>query len=419
MKLKRLMSMVLALVLVLAVAAPLSGCSKEEASDNTLKLTAYAPANSQAKKAYENMIAQFTQETGIKVKINFVPKDNYNTKLKTSFKTSSNAPDVFYLDQPILADFADMCMNLDQGFFAAEGEEGLHLSDFYQVAVDTVQYKGSTLAVPFSLTSSVLLYNKSLVSSVPQNWEQWTNMDVADGKALFGGIGTGGYASWYFQAFLKSAGGEMVSGSNVVFNNENGQTAASMLVNLYAKSPQNIRESQNAFTNGNVVFTLAHNSDILNYFKANPTWCEENLGATLFIPQQTGGVSYSNIGGENIAINKNTAHSEDAKKLVKFLLREENINVAISTNFSAIKEYAKVPTKDPITGEAYSETLQEVLAVVLKQLDTASARPAVKNWIQVNDNYLATAISKVLQGEDIKASLDEAQKQAEAILEFN
>lgn len=419
MKLKRLMSMVLALVLVLAVAAPLSGCSKEEASDNTLKLTAYAPANSQAKIAYENMIAQFMQETGIKVKINFVPKDNYNTKLKTSFKTSSNAPDVFYLDQPILADFADMCMNLDQGFFAAEGEDGLHLSDFYQVAVDTVQYKGSTLAVPFSLTSSVLLYNKSLVSSVPQNWEQWTNMDVADGKALFGGIGTGGYASWYFQAFLKSAGGEMVSGSNVVFNNENGQTAASMLVNLYAKSPQSIRESQNAFTNGNVMFTLAHNSDILNYFKANPTWCEENLGATLFISQQTGGVSYSNIGGENIAINKNTAHSEDAKKLVKFLLREENINVAISTNFSAIKEYAKVPTKDPITGEAYSETLQEVLAVVLKQLDTASARPAVKNWIQVNDSYLATAISKVLQGEDIKASLDEAQKQAEAILEFN
>lgn len=419
MKLKRLMSMVLALVLVLAVAAPLSGCSKEEASDNTLKLTAYAPANSQAKIAYENMIAQFMQETGIKVKINFVPKDNYNTKLKTSFKTSSNAPDVFYLDQPILADFADMCMNLDQGFFAAEGEDGLHLSDFYQVAVDTVQYKGSTLAVPFSLTSSVLLYNKSLVSSVPQNWEQWTNMDVADGKVLFGGIGTGGYASWYFQAFLKSAGGEMVSGSNVVFNNENGQTAASMLVNLYAKSPQSIRESQNAFTNGNVMFTLAHNSDILNYFKANPTWCEENLGATLFISQQTGGVSYSNIGGENIAINKNTAHSEDAKKLVKFLLREENINVAISTNFSAIKEYAKVPTKDPITGEAYSETLQEVLAVVLKQLDTASARPAVKNWIQVNDSYLATAISKVLQGEDIKASLDEAQKQAEAILEFN
>lgn len=419
MKLKRLMSMVLVFVLVLAVAAPLSGCGTEEETEKTLKLTVYAPANNQAKQAYENMIAQFTEETGIKVKISFVPKDNYNTKLKTSFKTSSNAPDVFYLDQPVLADFADMCMNLDEGFFAADGEEGLHLSDFYQVAVDTVQYQGSTLAVPFSLTSSVLLYNKSLVSSVPENWEQWRNMDVADGKALFGGIGSGGYASWYFQAFLKSAGGDMVSGTDVVFNDENGQNAATMLVDLYAKSPQSIRESANAFTNGNIMFTLAHNSDILNYFSANPNWCEENLGATLFIPEQTGGVSYSNIGGENIAINKNTEYSEEAKQLVKFLLREENVDVAISTNFSAIKAFAKVPTKDAITGEAYSEKLQEILGVVLKQLDTASARPAVKNWIQVNDNYLSTALSDILNGGDIKEALDTAQQQAKAILEFN
>lgn len=419
MKMKRIVSVVLAVVLAMTVVAPLAGCSKGE-SDEALKLMVYAPANDSAKEVYRQMIADFTAETGIKVNVNFVPKDNYNTKLKTSFKTQNNAPDVFYLDQPTLADYADMCMNLDEGFFAAEGEEGLHLSDFYQVALDTVQYNGSILAVPFSLTSSVLLYNKSLVSKEPSNWDEWRNMDVPSGKALFGGIGSGGYASWYFQAFLKSAGGDMISGDQVIFNNDKGQAAASMLVDLYAKSSKSIRESANSFTNGNVMFTLAHNSDIINYYTANPTWCEQNLGAMLFVPQETGGTSYSNIGGENIAINKDTDMSDEAKLLVKYLLREENVDKAISTNFSAIKAFAKVRTSDPITGEAYSEKLQEVLAVVLKQLETASARPVVKNWIQVNDNYLSAAIAKILENSaTVEEALNEAQQQATAILKFD
>lgn len=211
----------------------------------------------------------------------------------------------------------------------------------------------------------------------------------------------------------------MVSGNQVIFNNANGQAAASMLVDLYAKSPKSIRESANAFTNGNVMFTLAHNSDIINYYTANPTWCEENMGAALFIPQNTDGTSYSNIGGENIAINKNTDMADAAKQLVKFLLREENVDKAISTNFSAVKKFAKVRTSDPITGEAYSEKLQQVLGVVLEQLDTASARPVVKNWIQVNDNYLSAAIAKILEGSaTIEDALNEAQQQATALLEF-
>lgn len=414
---KRITTFALVLAMVILPVFAMTGCPSPE-DDDTLVLMVYAPANNAAKNVYKDMLQEFTAETGIKVNVNFVPKDNYNTKLRTSFKTESNAPDVFYLDQPTLADYADMCMNLDEGFFAADGEDGLHLSDFYQVAIDTVQYNGSTLAVPFSLTSSVLLYNKSLVSEVPENWDEWVNMDVPSGKALFGGIGSSGYASWYFQAFLKSAGGDMISGNEVIFNNQKGQDAATMLVNLYAKSPKNIRDSANSFTNGNVMFVLAHNSDIINYYASNPTWCEKNLGAMLFVPQTKGGTSYSNIGGENIAIYKNTKKADAAKQLVKFLLREENVNKAISTNFSAIKDFAKVPTSDAVTGEAYSDSLQNALSVVLKQLETASARPVVKNWIQVNDNYLAAALADILEGKDIKSSLDEAQKQATSILEF-
>ncbi len=107
---KKVIRVLLAIALVMAIAAPLAGCSKEK-SDDTLKLMVYAPANNAAKQVYRQMIADFTEETGIKVNINFVPKDNYNTKLKTSFRTKDNAPDVFYLDQPTLADYFSRSTN--------------------------------------------------------------------------------------------------------------------------------------------------------------------------------------------------------------------------------------------------------------------------------------------------------------------
>ncbi len=419
---RKIVYLLVAILLIGALCTLLTACNNDNDDTDSITLMVYQPANDSAKNTYEEMIKEFTKESGVKVKIRFVPKDEYNTKLKTNFKTPKNKPDVFYLDQPMLADYADLCLNLNTGFYAAEGEEGLHVSDFFDVAMDTVKYNGDILAVPFSLTTSVLLYNTKLVSSVPKSWDEWRNMAVPDGKALFGGIGTGGYASWYFQAFLKSAGGDMISADNkVIFNNAQGVAAAEMVRNLYKKSSKNIRESANAFTNGNVMFTLAHNSDIFNAYTNNPTFFENDLGATLFIPQNEGGASYSNIGGENFAIYKDSKNIDACKQLVNFLLREENVDKAISTNFSAIKAYAKVRETDVTTGAVYSAKFKQVMGVVLQQLDYASARPQVKNWMKVNDDYLSTALSEILDDNkaNIQTCLDRAQNQATKVLDFD
>jgi ABC-type glycerol-3-phosphate transport system substrate-binding protein len=143
------------------------------------------------------------------------------------------------------------------------------------------------------------------------------------------------------------------------------------------------------------------------------------MGSTLFIPEVEGGVSYSNIGGENLAIRKDSGKEEQAKQLVKFLLREENITKLIGQNFAAIKSIAKVPTHNPVTGEVYSDVVRAALATVLQQLDTASARPAVKGWAKVNDMYLANALADIIEnGANIQNALDTAVAQAGRVLEF-
>lgn len=413
---RKLAILLVVIMLVSALSTLLVACQK---SNDGLRLYLYSPDNDNMKTVYEDMLKDFTNETGIKVNAVYVAKDNYNTKLKNAFSSGGKAPDVFYLDQPVLSDIANLCLNLNEGFFAEEGEEGIHLSDFYQCALDTVYYKGEVLAVPFSLTTSIILYNKDLVTSVPKDWNEWINTDVANGKALFGTLGSAGYLSWYFQAFLKSAGGDLVKDGKVTFNDEHGFDAALMIANLYAKSPRSVTDSSNAFTNGNVYYRLAHNSDIYNAWATNPDFCENHVGATLFIPQKESQTSYSNIGGENIAIAKNSSNVEGAKKLVEFLLREENVDKAIANNFSANKKYAKVRTSDPITGAQYSQKLQETMAVVLEQLNYATARPVVKGLIEVNDNYLAQALANILDnGANIQEALDLAKTQAERTFVF-
>lgn len=414
---RKIVILLVAVLLIGALCTVFAACG---GNGGDIKLMVYSPANNEAKTAYEQMILKFTEETGVRVKVRFVAKDEYNSKLKTSFRTDEK-PDVFILDQPMLADYESFCLNLNSGFFAEEGEEGLHVSDFFDVAMDTVKYNGDILAVPFSLTTSILLYNKSIVTSAPKSWEEWRNVSVPSGKALFAGIGSGGYASWYFQAFLKSAGGEMIdSNNNIVFNNDQGVAAATMLKNLYEKSPKAIRESANAFVNDKVLFTLAHNADIINMFTSSATFCESKLGAMLFVPQNEGGTSYSNIGGENLAIYNESRNIEACKKLVRFLLREENSEKAISSNFSAIKAYAKVREADPITGVAYSDTFKQVMSVVLEQLQYASARPQVKSWMRVNDEYLSAALLDIVDnGKDVRESLNTAQAQATALIEFD
>lgn len=404
---KKVLSVTLVMAMVAATMIGFTGCGSKEEESDSLAFWAYEPQSLEDKEEFEELIAAFTESTGIKVKVSFVPKDSFNTKLNSAL-ANGKGPDVSYLDQPRMAEFGSDGTLLD--LTEKIGSSSVVKADiFFPSAYETCMIGDEVFGVPLTLTTSVFLYNKNLVSenNLPKDWEDVLQIskEVAGNptKAAFAGIGSGGYASWYFQAFLCSAGGNFTNEdqTELTFNSQAGIDACQFLVDLYSYSPEEVRNSNSAFGNGNVAFTLAGGSDI-DSLKTN--FPDLQFGAMLVPPMKEGETSYSNIGGENLVIYSASKKQDEAFQFVEFLTNADNSKkVAEYTgNFSAIKELAV--------------TDDELKAVVLEQLNTAVARPQLAKWLEVNDNYLASALELILNGGEIKSNLDDATATATAAL---
>ncbi len=401
---KKVISILLAISLLGSILCCLAGC-QEEKKDEVLRFWAYQPASREAQANYKALLEKFTAETGIQVQVNFIGKDNYKRSFEQAL-TSSKKPDVAYLDQPLVADYAADGVLCDMSQVIASNENFAE-SRFYTGAFNTVKYEGKCYGVPLNITTTVLLYNKSLLGGdnlvLPKTLNDLLSYTVPAGKALFDGVGSGGYASWYYHAFLENFGGSFINeaGNAVAFNDAKGLAAAQFMYDLYQQSPASITGSSNAFGRGNVMFKLGSGSDIKTISVNHPSL---DFGAMLIPPAAEGGTSYSNIGGEDLVIINSSDKKEAAVKLIEFLLREENAQAIAdyTGNFPAIKDYAK-------TDDARMQ-------VVLEQLNTACARPALPGWIEVNDNHIGDALTYILaEGFDrgkIQEKLDEAAQRA-------
>jgi multiple sugar transport system substrate-binding protein len=372
--------------------------------DVTLSFWAYQPSQQTDQEAFKTLISNFTAESGIKVKLNLVVKDSYNTAL-TSALTSRSKPDMAYLDQPLIADFAKKKQIIDLTSYLKDDAD-FSSTRFFDGAYKTCLYNGLQYGVPLNMTSTVLFYNTDIVTTAPTDWASWLATPLSGSNSLFDGIGTGGYAGWYYQCFLANNGGTLMSDDlkNVTFNDAKGVAAAKMMQDLYTfDNPTAItnRNASNAFGRGVVAYRLGSSSDIDTLDTNFPNL---NYNVCVMPPEKTGGTSYSNMGGENLVVMNSSSHQNQCVKLMKYLLKETSIERVsnFTGNFPAIKEYADI-TKVPVV----KETSRAKKGVILTQMQNAVARPVIAKWLSVNDDYLGTAISdKILNAEDASARSD-------------
>ncbi|MDD3207209.1 MAG: extracellular solute-binding protein [Bacilli bacterium] len=385
----------------------LVGCDNTS-DDNIISFWAYQPSTQAHQNAFRELINDFSLETGIKVKLNLVVKDSFNTALNSALGGRAK-PDMSYLDQPLIADYAVDGTIFDISSLFSSFET-VASDDFFPYVYSTNIFENKLYGLPLNVTASVLFYNKELVSTPPTSWAEWLAVkdSLPSGKSLFDGIGNGGYAGWYFQAFLANCGGSLLNnqGSGVAFNDSHGVEAAQMIKDLYGSDPTSIinRGTSDAFGNGLVAFKLGSSSDIERFDTNFPNL---DYGVAL-VPSKSGIISSSNMGGENVVVYSHSKLKENCGKLIEYLLKQECLDKLsdFTGNFPAIRSYAQ-------SGD-------ERLNTIIDQMETSVPRPVIPRWIRVNDEYLGPTLSdKILSDEnprDIQSSLDDAASAANQLL---
>ena len=405
-----------AAALATAIAAlALTGCSSSSgpqatgaaASSDALTFWAYEPNSKAQKDAMDGLIDTFEAQHGVTVKVTYVPKDGFNTKINSSIAAGKN-PDVSYLDQPLMPKFAQDGLLLDLTDRLAAG---LGADAFNPGAMSTATIDGNVYGVPLSMTTVALYYNKALVSTPPTTWDEW----VASAKAVyqpnqiaaFEGLGSGGYGAWLFPSLVQSAGGSMVNAdaTATTFGEEPGIEAVQLLATLQSYSDQAIRESQNAFGNGLVAYKISGPWDIESLRTDFP---KLDFGVAP-VPAKAGFPAIASIGGENLVVYAGSTKQDLAYQLVEYLtgVEGQKVMAGVTGNFAANLEAAKELGYD---SDPY-------LAPFAQQLATAVARPTLTDWLKVNDEVIGAALDEVLvSGADPATVLPDAAKRADTVL---
>jgi trehalose/maltose transport system substrate-binding protein len=324
------------------VALRLGGCGRS--SKESVSLTYLDPEWShdarERRAISEEVLQQFTQETGIRVTHLPAPENSpaQLALVQDLLRKRAPTPDVYSIDVVWPGILSEYLVDL-KPYFAKE----LASDDPELVANDTV--KGKLVAMPYHSNVGVLFYRANLLQEYgyndpPRTWDQLEKMaariqegERAKGKKDFWGFVWPGAAGeglacnaleWQFS----QGGGRIIEpNAKITVNNPNAirawERAAHWVGWISPPSVISYEEwdAANAFwTSGRAAFLRAWSSD---YFNSHPIHYPfyEGSGQTS-VPGGVAGRAGA-FGGVHLAISRSSNHQAQAMELVRFLLRKE------------------------------------------------------------------------------------------------
>ncbi|MFI6509237.1 ABC transporter substrate-binding protein [Streptosporangium sp. NPDC050855] len=372
----------------------------------TLTYWMFQDRTPQAGEVVEKLRADFEKANKVTVKIVKIPKDDYNTKLGSAV-AAGTVPDVGILDQPLVARYA-----LD-GTIKEVPAGTVDEKAYYKGALDTNRVNDKLYGLPLDHTAVALFYNKKLIPTPPKTWDELKQMAAKvhqdDPKTAGIVVPKGdGYGGWMWPGFVAGAGGSMVDekSKKILFDQQPGVEALQLWVDLLPSSPREITDSDKAFENGLAAMTISGPWDVANIKDQFPDL--EFSTAPLPYKTEPGG----NIGGENAVVFSKGKNAELAWKWLAHLTSAEN-NTALAQALGGFPTNVAAAERD-------AATFGPDQAAFLEQLKVAQARPALPEWIQINDEIIAPAIEAALSGKKTsQEALTEAAAKTRALLGWN
>ena len=400
---KRILTRAIAPVAIAGLAFSLAACSSEPTDvDADGPLTVWIMGDSGTN--FEQLVAPFSEESGIEVEVVAIPWDSIDEKLTTSV-ASGSGPDVLQIGLSKLRTFADAgaLLPLDDEL---EAYPGLDPANFPAgVSGDATAVNGQIVSVPWVSDTRVLFTRTDIlaengIDAPPATWDELR----ADAKTLAGrGSGQYGYYIPQWDAPLPveitwSFGGDVIdSEGNVDFDSPEFAKAVDIYTGLYADG--------SVPTNGDFDQTQGFISGVAPMLVSGPYLGKaiadgapelEGKWQASLLP--AGDSSTSLFAGSNLGVWANTDQKTGSLELLEFLSQPDTqlewyaINGELPTVSEALAD-------ETLNGDAN-------VAVYTEQLETAKVLPLVTNWDGAVGTELLNALNAiVLTGADRDESL--------------
>ncbi|MFD6137604.1 ABC transporter substrate-binding protein [Isoptericola sp. NPDC060257] len=326
------------------------------------------------KKAYQEAIDRFTEDTGVKVKMIVTSADQYAQKLQAAV-AGNKVPDVFYIEQASLQSYVSSGVLMDITDQVAE--QGVDLDNIWPYGVNSYRFDGTTQGTPegklYGLPKDIgpfaFGYNADLLEKAgverpdpdePLTWDEWLKIcekltQDTDGDGETDQWGTGLNVQWNSQAFVWSNGGDWTNEDHtqVTVDTPEFAEAIQFIADLTADgvtpNPEQAQtlDTYQRFMAGEIGFFPVGPWDMSAYNDLN---FEYDL-----MPWPVGktGEPATWVGSLGIGVSNTTDLPEDAVKLATYLSTDEaaqqtlvDANVQIPNRIDTAKEWAAEAEKD-------------------------------------------------------------------------
>ncbi|MGW8567698.1 ABC transporter substrate-binding protein [Isoptericola sp. NPDC055881] len=364
------------IVTAVVAAGTVTACSSGSGSgsdDDTL--TFMFRGGDDEKKAYQEAIDRFTEDTGVKVKMIVTSADQYAQKLQAAV-AGNKVPDVFYIEQASLQSYVSSGVLMDITDEVAD--QGVDLDNIWPYGVDSYRFDGKTQGTPdgklYGLPKDIgpfaFGYNADMLKKAgidrpdpdkPLTWDEWLKIcqeltQDTDGDGKTDQWGTGLNVQWNSQSFVWSNGGDWTNPDHTQVTVDTPEFAEAIqfiadLTTKYGVTPNpeqaQTLDTYQRFMAGEIGFFPVGPWDMSVY---NDLDFEYDL-----MPWPVGktGKPATWVGSLGIGVSNTTDLPEDAVKLATYLSTDEaaqqtlvDANVQIPNRIDTAKTWAAEADED-------------------------------------------------------------------------
>lgn len=398
---KKAVSLILALILVLSLAACGAGNTVPTVSDAaTDTLTIWSPSDKEVIEQWwvDTLAAWNAEHPELQVSRQAIDRSDsyaYDNKIATAV-TSNSLPDIFFVDGPQVSYYAANEIIVPLTAYFSETE----LADFAPSTVAQCTYNGQLYAISATESSVALYYNKDyltdcgvdvadLDSRTLANPITWSELAaIAEACTTDSYVGThiimdhGEGLPYALEPMYLSAGKDYVSADGTTaegyVNSDEAVETTAYLAELIAKGYANISPIQDEFLNGACATMLGGSWDVA-LLEAG---AEFDWGVTYYPVCDDTKATVSPCGDWSAAVSKDCANVAGAGQFLQWLMDTENV-----------ASYAAAIAKPATRTSAYQEAVmaeytQGARALFVEQLqNTAVPRPRTPSYATFSANY--------------------------------